>query len=284
MTIRRSLLLKANQVSMQVRDSVGCDEIAPVDVYASAAALGLNVLFVNISMEGIFFKKPLPSRIMLSSLRPLARRNFTCAHEIGHFAFGHGSTIDELEAKDRADPTQPDEILANGFAGFFMMPPLGIRNAFARRGLTAEQATPLQILTVATEYGVGYETLVYHMGGLLKDLSIARQTELLRSSPKSIRDALIGASDAVAMSVIDAHCSNCAIDLEIGHVLTLPPGTTVTGNAVAHLGDFSDFRLFKASKRGTAVATFGGRTISLRTAPFEFAGRAIFRHMEDPDD
>jgi hypothetical protein len=102
------LVLEGAQAASDARDSVGIDLIAPVDIYAVAEAIGIRVRFLPVSMEG-FYRKGSPPRVMLSALRPLARRAFTCAHEIGHHWFGHGSTIDELQGDDRHDSDIPEE-------------------------------------------------------------------------------------------------------------------------------------------------------------------------------
>src|SRR5271165_5260786 len=78
---RRSLVLEGAQAASDARDSVGIDLIAPVDIYAVAESIGIRVRFLPVSMEG-FYRKGSPPRVMLSALRPLARRAFTCAHEI----------------------------------------------------------------------------------------------------------------------------------------------------------------------------------------------------------
>jgi Zn-dependent peptidase ImmA (M78 family) len=103
---RRALILEGAQAASDARDSVGFDLVAPVDIYAVAEAMGVRVRFLPVSMEG-FYRKGSPPRVMLSALRPLARRAFTCAHEVGHHWFSHGSTIDELQTDDRHESVMP---------------------------------------------------------------------------------------------------------------------------------------------------------------------------------
>ena len=43
-----------------------------------------------------------------------------------------GSTIDQLKEDGRPDSGKPEEIIANAFAAFFLMPSVGLRGAFAR--------------------------------------------------------------------------------------------------------------------------------------------------------
>ncbi|MBJ3785623.1 ImmA/IrrE family metallo-endopeptidase [Devosia sediminis] len=283
MTNRRSLLLEANEAAARLREAAGYDDLSPVDIYQVASDVGARVLFVDLSMEGMF-SQGTPPRILLSSLRPLARRNFTCAHELGHMVFDHGSTIDELYEDDRPESHQPNEIMANGFAAFMLMPTLGLRSAFARRFISAETASPAEILTIATEFGVGYETLINHLHFTLKDLSEPRKTLLLKSSPKAIREQLFGPSDAVSLALVDLKTSARNIDVEVGHAISLPAGASVAGNAINHVGEYPTFRLFSAVAPGIAKASFAGKIINIRVARYRFAGRAIYRHLEETDE
>src|SRR5687768_16101242 len=93
---RRALTRQGMQGAADARDQLDLDPFGPIDPYLVAVQLGIKVVFLDTSMEGFYFKQPTP-RILLSSLRPVPRRAFTCAHEIGHHWFGHGSTIDQLQ-------------------------------------------------------------------------------------------------------------------------------------------------------------------------------------------
>jgi hypothetical protein len=57
------------------------------------SAAGVTVRFNNINMEGMY-QRGAPPRIHLSARRPLSRRTYNCAHELGHHVFGHGSSIE----------------------------------------------------------------------------------------------------------------------------------------------------------------------------------------------
>ena len=93
----------------------------------------------------MYDREPKP-RIHVSALRPLARRTFTCAHELGHHVFGHGSTIDELrDDQSKSAERPPNEILADAFAAFVLMPTLGLREAFTKRGLVLLQQLRLSL-------------------------------------------------------------------------------------------------------------------------------------------
>ena len=117
----KALVTQGMQASIAARTRAGADLKSPICVYALCEAHGVTVRFNDISMEGMYDRSPKP-RIHLSALRPLARRAFTCAHELGHHVFGHGSTIDELRddhAKNAERP--PAEIIADAFGAFVLM-------------------------------------------------------------------------------------------------------------------------------------------------------------------
>lgn len=120
------------------------------------------VRFKDISMEGVYLREPNPE--IWIGLRPLVRRVYNCAHELGHHEFGHGSTFDELQVKGAgAPPFVANEYLANTFAAYLLMDRLAVAHAFTVRGWKAETATPTQCFAVACSLGVGYKTLAKHL-------------------------------------------------------------------------------------------------------------------------
>lgn len=280
---RRALLLEANQAATDARERVGLDEISPVDVYDVAARLGLKVRFLPVSMEG-FYQKAKPPKILLSALRPLARRAFTCGHEIGHHWFGHGSTIDQLQEDDRAPSNQPEEVLADGFASFLLMPTIGVRRAFASRGWAIETANPQQFLTVATEFGVGYRTLIAHLAFALRKLSSDRRALLIKQTPQMIRNAMLGSNNLTGLAIVDSLSLNRTLDLEVGYGLAVPTGVEVPGNVLELLGSQAGFDFYRGVRRGNTKVVVSSRVMDVRVAPKEYVGLAGFRHLEDPDE
>jgi len=280
---RRSIILDAAQAASDAREQVGLDLVDPIDVYALANKLGVRVRFVDISMEG-FYLKGSPARVLLSSLRPLPRRAFTCAHELGHHWFGHGTTMDELQTDDRSDSENPNEVLANGFASFLLMPTIGIRRAFSVRGWDAATPTPLQILTIASEFGVGYETVLNHMSLMLRDLSAAKKADLEKIKPKRIRKDLLGDNDFTGLTILDSNQQAHSVELEVGYGLAVPKGTLLDGNFLNAKDTFPGFDLYRAVKRGLMTIKNSNWTVELRIAPAKFVGPAQYRYLEDPDE
>ncbi len=175
---RRDLTRKAMKAAVKTRARAGIDQMSPVCIFDLCEKLGVTVRFTDINMEGMYSGGETP-RIFVSSQRPLARRVFTCGHELGHCEFGHGATIDEMKEETAAlKDENPNEFLVNAFSSFVLMPIIGLRGAFARRGTDMHTATPAQILAVANNFGVGYATLITHLAFGVGEISGGRAREL----------------------------------------------------------------------------------------------------------
>lgn len=283
---RRALADKAMKAAITARLKAGKDLVSPICIYSVAEGHGVRVRFNDINMEGMY-QRGSPPRIHLSSKRPLVRRTFNCAHELGHHILGHGSSIDELRENQAIRAWDvPEEYSADTFAAYALMPTLGLRNAFAVRGLSPETATPAEIYRIACQFGVGYSTLVTHLRWGESMISSARAEALRKLKPQSLRAQLFGAVTPKPLIVADEYWGGAAIDVEVGHLLLLPKGTVAHGNAINAVADLAHGRLFEATRPGlvrlerpgSSWAAFG------RVARAAYVGLAEFRHLEEEDD
>jgi IrrE N-terminal-like domain len=110
---RRALATQAMQAALSTRAKVKLDQVSPICIYGVCQSLGIQVRFNNINMEGMYQRGVSP-RIHLSARRPLARRAYNCAHELGHHVFGHGSSIDELREDAKAQSMGGSEGVSGG--------------------------------------------------------------------------------------------------------------------------------------------------------------------------
>jgi Zn-dependent peptidase ImmA (M78 family) len=283
---RRALATKAMQAASATRAKAKLDQHGPICIYGLCELLGVTVRFNNINMEGMYQRGSQP-RIHLSSCRPLPRRAYNCAHELGHHIFGHGSSIDELREDARKNPWEdPKEFLADTFAGFILMPIMGLRRAFAARAWTPETATAAQMFTVACDFSVGYGTLLTHLSAGVNMISRARASTLQRVTPKALRAHFLGALTPEPLIVADCHRVGPTLDAEVKTLLLLPPGTETTGASVAYERDLAVGRLFRAVCPGIVQASAGSGTWTtfIRIAPEAYVGLAQYRHLEDDPD
>ncbi len=283
---QKALVMKGMQASIRVRTEAGIDLKSPTCVYGLCDALGVTVRFNDINMEGMYDREPKP-RIHVSALRPLARRTFTCAHELGHHVFGHGSTIDELrddQSKNAERP--PNEVLADAFAAFVMMPTLGLREAFTRRGLDPNRASALDIYAIACNFGVGQSTLVNHLAYGIGIITPVQRAALGRITPKMIRTEILGETVQEPLTVSDQYWNSPTLDAEEGALLLLPAGVIVDTAILMPERDLAGKRLFRAAKPGITRVAIPGTSWAtyVRVARRQYVGLAHYRHLEDTTD
>jgi Zn-dependent peptidase ImmA (M78 family) len=283
---RRALARQAMQAAIATRARAKLDQHSPICVYGLCQALGVKVRFNNINMEGMY-QRGAPPRIHLSARRPLQRRVYNCAHELAHHVLGHGSSVDELreDAKEHAWE-EPKEFLADAFAGFVLMPIVGLRRAFAVRQWTPETATPAQMFNIACDFGVGYNTLLTQLSTGVNMISRARTTTLKRVTPKALRAAILGSLTPEPLVVADHHRASPTLDTEVKTLLLLPPGTESTGDGLVFERDLASGRLFRAASPGITPIRANADTWSIfvRVAPEAYVGLAEYRHLEDDPD
>ena len=283
---RRALATQAMRAAMKTRAKAGLDQHSPICIYRLCEVLGVTVRFNNINMEGMY-QRGAPPRIHLSALRPLPRRTYNCAHELGHHVFGHGSSIDELREDAKQHPWEDEkEFLADTFAGCMLMPVTGLRRAFATRGWTPKTATPAQLFTVACDFGVGYGTLLTHLSVGVHMISQSRAAALRRVIPKALRARLLGALTPEPLLLTDHHRAAPTLDAEVNTLLLLPLGSQIQGENLVHERDLVNGSLFRAVRPGIVQAkdAMDSWAFFVRVAPESYVGLAQYRHLEDEAD
>lgn len=284
-TARTDLARIALEKSLEVREEHGYDFRSPLCVYELAERAGVRVRFVDdVSMEGVYAALA-PPTVLLSSLRPLSRRAFTCAHELGHHFFGHGSTIDELRHEAQTSVFQPNEFLATAFAGFLLMPAQAIKRAFTLRGIAPASASPEQIYIVASSFGLGYETLIAHLAYSLRRITSRRATELRKAALPRIREQIVGFTCKEPLVIADRQYATNTLDAEVGTLVMLPPGATTDSDHIERITDTTNGRVFRALRPGLACACMPDESWSIvvRVSRFQYAGLARYRHLEETD-
>jgi len=283
---KRALAEEAKLKAIDMRLDAGLDLKSPICIYSLCDKLSVKVKFVDINMEGLYLRDTEP-KILISALRPPTRRTFTCGHELGHHVFGHGSTIDELiEDSSKGKTFQPKEFIADSFAGFLLMPIIGIRKEFSSRGWKAESATPEQFLTISCCFGVGYETLITHMTYALRMITPLKASLLLKTKPKTIREQILGYPISYPLIIADTQWKRPTIDAEVGSYLLLPISAEPMNDTIVLQSEHPRGRLFIASRPGivrvhcpgTEWATF------VRVSAYRFVGLSQYRHFEEVKD
>ncbi|HVX14919.1 MAG TPA: ImmA/IrrE family metallo-endopeptidase [Pirellulales bacterium] len=283
---RMELAREALELAVEIREEAGADYNAPVNVFDLCGRLSPNVRvhFVDWSMEACYHRAERPL-IEVSALRPLGRRVFNCAHELGHHAAGHGSTIDELQEEGQVfQAKSPNEFFADTFAGMLLMPKLAVRRAFTVRGWKIGSANEVQLYVVACHFGVGYATLAKHLAYGLREISAERAETLAKMRLPKLRQQLLGSDCAERLLVIDRHYEMPTVDCEVGTHLLLPAGAEVERAIVVPQAELPSGRLFLPTTPGlTRVTADDGWAAMVRVCRHQYAGWSQYRHLEEED-
>ncbi len=226
------------------------------------------------SVEGIWCREK--KAIVLSSLRPAGRRAFTCAHELGHWHFDHGTRADELVSTRTPDRNQPEENAANQFAGHLLMPPCGVASTLETRKWSPSKLTAVQAYALASYFGVSYAGFLGHMCYALRSLEQSAFEKLSEVEPKDLRKHLCPELSAPNLIVVDEHWLSRPIDLEVGDALMFPSGAIDSAGLIECRSRNSGV----ASAAGVSQLTnlSSGRTPLIRVAESGFRGYAQFRY------
>lgn len=135
----------------------------PIDAAAIAKKAGIAVI-----MDPSLVKEGLSGRFAVENGAPaircnpsdvLVRRRFTIAHELGHFALGHGAAYRDPAAHFSAKTFEPDEAAANHFAAQLLMP------AELVKTVIKEQGSPT-VESLSKRFGVSPMAMKYRLTNL----------------------------------------------------------------------------------------------------------------------
>lgn len=273
--IARTAVVKA--MRLRARCSVPPESaIDPVDL---AAKVGIQVHFEPLpSLEGLYVAGRRP-RIILGSDRPGGRRNFTCAHELGHDAHGHSTHVDEYRPEKK--PYDPEEFAADRFAAALLMPKIAVEAAFANRNWNVRDPAPEQVFVVAAELGVGYSTLADYLSGTLKLISGACAKRLCARRPQELRAALAGRSIGHHLVVVDAGWRRPQLNLEVGDVVMLAGAVDDPGGHVRIRAGTNrrNLELTALSPGGEGRFFTAHRSGGIRIAARCYKGLADYRYL-----
>ena len=288
-TTRTLLARQALDAAQVTRQQCQRSVLDPLCIYDVVSESKVDLWFQdNSSLEGMYAQTPSP-RIIIGAKRPCSRQRYTCAHELGHHVFNHGTRIDEFheEAKNTCSD-EPEEFLAQAYAGFLLMPKLAIELAFRKRGWKPTDANPEQIYTLSCLFGVGYEAMLHHICRSLGIISEERKTLLSKKKAIAIRAEITESAEASRPVVVtDTFWKGRPIDLEVGDLLLAPSNAQISGMNLYMMRTIKRGTLWEALTPGTSRIFTEDESWAafIRVAKKDYAGRNMFRHKPTlPDD
>lgn len=285
---RKTLASQAASRALRLRIENGYRQWQPLSILDLARKLGVDVRFINIpSMEGVYCQGREPT-IIISSVRPIVRQNFTCAHELGHHNMGHGEQYDELVEQRNSDRNRypPQEIEADSFASALLMPKIAVERAFFVRGIDPRKCTPESVFFISNWLGVGYTALVNHMQIGLGFLDEQHALHLKKHKLPAIRKKILGQECRESLHVVDEHWIDRAVDAWVSDLILLPPNVVVEGACIQIVESDQHRSIAQTVSPGIGRIAMNGTTWAtfVRVSKKEYVGRAVYRFEEDVDD
>ncbi|MCH8854175.1 MAG: ImmA/IrrE family metallo-endopeptidase [Planctomycetes bacterium] len=285
---RKDLVRSAIVEALRVRREADfrlCDAVCPFDL---AERNGIEVRFQALaSFDGMRSGDFDGSTIVISSLRPPGRKAFTCAHELGHEVFDHGVQFDELvECREAQRKNEPEEMIADAFAGFLLMPKSAVEHGLAVRGLPIASCGPREIYALASWLGVGYTTLIWHLQCGLRLLGATRANELRKVRLSRIRKEFLGYDCPGELVIVDSHWRGRPVDIQVDDLALMPAGGRAEGTCIEAAPDATGRVLVRGVTPGIGrlILEESGWSSFIRVSRRDYVGRNKYRHLEETDD
>jgi Zn-dependent peptidase ImmA (M78 family) len=284
---RREYILMASELALKTRLALGYDQKSTICVYDAVEKIEIELRFDdNPGLEGVYYKATTP-KIIIGSHRPAGRKAFTCAHELGHHVFDHGTRVDEVKPDAvNIHSNEKEEFLADCFASFFLMPKRVIARCFSVRGWSPVDCSAVEYFTIANSCGVSYEAVINHIFLTLRMISYSKAEELKRTKPKDIRALIMGTETKEDVFLVDFHWGERAIDIQVGDYVILPFNTKFEGSCAEYIELGKRGIIYKAVKPGIGKYCNSEKNWSsfVRVSRRNYAGRSLFRHLEEVED
>lgn len=166
------------------------DGYTRIDPFRIAQSAGVTVMLRPLEkLFGAFIREHQPG-ILVNSERPAGLIQMTCAHELGHFFLGHGTTADNQ--LDYSNVANEIELEADWFAYSLVAPRWAVAKIMKRKGWgVTDLAHPFVLYQLSLRLGISYTAAVWSLNRLgLINRSVVG--EALRVQPAKIKRSLLG--------------------------------------------------------------------------------------------
>jgi len=183
-----------NRAAEILRDSgakrrIDEDGYTRVNPFRVAQSAGVVVMLRPLEkLLGAFIGENHPG-ILVNSERPAGLIQMTCAHELGHFYLGHGTTTDDQV--DYGNSAARKELEADWFAYGLLAPRWAVAKIMKRKSWSVQDLTqPFILYQLSLRLGISYTATAWSLYRLrLLDRSVVE--EIIRVPPLFIKKALL---------------------------------------------------------------------------------------------
>ena len=279
MTERSPTLRAVAKRALEFRLGNGVAFEDPCDIYELICRRGLELQFVDIpSLEGMYLEEPETQRICICAHRPAGRQRYTAAHELAHHLLGHGTQLDAVMPDlGQLRGLSSEEIAADTFARYALMPPRAVQAAFRLRSCDPAAPDPTQVYRAACWLGVGYATLLNQILYSLNLLGRARYRQLSKVTPKRIKIKLAGFVPQGDVWPLDEFWANKRLHAQVGDLI-LGLKSTCSGSLLTrtHQGGFT------ATEVGEAVVPLeAGGSVRVSVSRAAYIGFYDYRYLPE---
>lgn len=192
---RRDIILRAAQRASEVLDDCGAMQrieqgYTRIDPFQVAAQHDILVMLRPMEkLLGAFLGDTNPG-ILVNNQRPAGLVHMTCAHELGHFFMGHGSTADENIYY--GNNARVIELEADEFGYSLLAPRKLISLVMKRKGWQKSDLWhPVVLYQLALRLGTSYKAMAW---SLVRHqvFSYGDAEKLLRVSPAALKRSIFG--------------------------------------------------------------------------------------------
>jgi len=195
MLAKSQIINVATRAAEVIRDSgakrrIDFDGYTRIDPFRIAQSASVIVMLRPLEkLLGAFIREDQPG-ILVNSERPAGLIQMTCAHELGHFFLGHGTTTDDQ--LDYSKAANKIELEADWFAYSLVAPRWAVAKIMKRKGWgMADLVHPFVLYQLALRLGISYQAAAWslHRLGLLARSNVM---EVLAVKPAAIKRDLLG--------------------------------------------------------------------------------------------
>lgn len=270
--------------AFEVRKRLGIPRNRSLNVFETCERLGIKVHFADCkSLEGAYIKAPRTSIFLpTTEHRPTGRIAFTCAHELGHHELGHGTRVDDyVDATSNRQASSLEELGADVFAAFLLMPRPAIEVALRARQWHARTLNAEQAYSLACLFGVGYSSLLHQLHFGLGSLDADCFSVLKRHSPKSIRAEIYPPAKDFPLVSLDESWIYPTVDVEVGTLIVTSKTMQIDTDFVELEQEDSTRRVWRAKTVGVSKLKHFSNSPRLRIAATNYAGYLSYKFLPE---
>jgi IrrE N-terminal-like domain len=184
-------------IAADAHEDLEIDISREIDVFTAIEDFDLDLLFRPLAGAAGLYVGPdggRPGGILINSRHRRARQRYTGGHELGHHLMGHAP---KLEPEKRGLGQLPaEEMLAEAFAAWFLMPPELVDEVLEELTLRRPSG-PADVYALALRLGTSFEATALHLANL-KLVEPAWAQEWAATPLKRVKEALCAGSPPVS--------------------------------------------------------------------------------------